>query len=30
MKERKNIEVWSDYDVYGNWYIAIKKKKGAL
>lgn len=30
MKERKNIEVWSDYDACGNWYLAIKKKKGAL
>ena len=30
MKERKNIELWSDYDNCGHWYIAIRKKKGSL
>lgn len=30
MKERKNVEVLTDYDETGRWYLAIRKKKGTL
>lgn len=25
---KKNVEVWTDYDANGRWYLAIKKEKG--
>lgn len=25
---KKGIEIWTDYDATGRWYLAIKKKKG--
>lgn len=27
---KKGLEVWTDYDENGRWYLAIEKKKGRL
>lgn len=27
---KKGVEVWTDYDQIGRWYLAIKKKRGKL
>lgn len=27
---KKGIEIWTDYDANGRWYLAIKKKRGKL